>query len=110
VEKQNIAIFSENAQYTILVFYVENRSEEGDMVVSELLSLGYRSSGIPTDFSELGKYKERHKPGEIWISYTDKGNHKLDEVRTVLSSNNLSVKGASLLRTMKRCDIQILLF
>ena len=104
-----MATFSENSNYTVLVFYVNERRSVGESLIAEFLRLGFRSSGAATDFSELGSYRDRHRSGDTWISYTERGEARLDDVVAILG-DEVPVKGSGLVRSMQRGDLQILLF
>jgi chromosome segregation ATPase len=101
--------FKENSQYSVFVFYRDDRKAEADEIVKELLKQGYRSSNLLTDLSEI---KEQRPPGTVTIRYTQTGQEKLKSVETLVRNsgfgNSLDVEQSPI--PLRRGDIQVLLF
>lgn len=94
---------------SILIFYRGTRKDNAQLINNQFLSKGYKSSIIPTNLSEA---MEKKDPGTIWVLYTEKGQQKLEDIKSVLDSlglkEKLDIKDIPV--GLLRGDVQILLF
>jgi hypothetical protein len=75
------AQFSNNSNYSVLVFYKPYQKEMANILTKKLLSLGFKSSATPTDLREAVKQFDEDT---AWVVYSEKGQEKLQDLKAVL--------------------------
>ena len=101
--------FDRLSKYNVLVFYRRQQQIKAKSIESALLSLGYQTTRIPTDFSEL---KKLHPTGTIYVTHTERGSEILESIEKILDNLDLlhSVKIQKKPSALRRGDAQILIF
>jgi len=100
-----------NAGYTVLVFHRATSHERARAITNQLLQLGYHSSDMETDFSELKAIKPAD--GLVYMQYTSKGQAVVsalaDKLRTWVPQNvTVRTNGSPI--ELRRGDLQIFVF
>jgi hypothetical protein len=101
-------LFTENSDYSVLVFYKPNQKETAKVITTAMLSVGFRSSSISTDLKEA---IQQFDANTAWIVYTSKGQGKLPELKKILSSvGNVKFVYRESPYNLRSGDVQVLLF
>jgi hypothetical protein len=103
------AQFSNNSNYSVLVFYKPYQKEMAIILTKKLLSLGFKSSATPTDLREAVKQFDEDT---AWVVYSEKGQEKLQDLKAVLPAVTGRIKFVYREDpyNLRSGDIQILLF
>ena len=83
------AQFSNNSDYSVLVFYKPYQKESATILTKKLLSLGFKSSATPTDLKEAIKQFDENT---AWVIYSEKGQGKLQALKAALPALTERIK------------------
>ena len=103
------AEFSENSEYSVLVFYKPKQKETATILTKNLLSWGYKSSATPTDLKESVK---QFPENTAWVIWSKKGQEKLEAIKEALPklADTIDFEYREKPYKLRSGDIQILLF
>lgn len=98
-----------NGEYSVLIFYRENKNSLAMAMLAKILESGYKSSATQ---SVLREARKQYKEGTVSIVWESGMEKTVDDLKEIILSISPSIKIAIAPAPydLKRGDVQILLF